>query len=93
MSLEDIPSYFADATGINETTAQLILSLVIIFTLLIPTMYLSRGKNAVTIWLIMTFLGECVVLGLGWLPFWIMIMTIAITVLGIALTTSKAIGG
>ncbi|HUW47051.1 MAG TPA: hypothetical protein VMW50_14845 [Dehalococcoidia bacterium] len=93
MSLEDIPSYFADATGINETTAQLILSLVIIFTLLIPTMYLSRGKNAVTIWLIMTFLGECVVLGLGWLPFWILIMTIAITVLAIALVSSKAIGG
>ena len=93
MSLEDIPSYFADATGINEITAQLLLSLVVIFTLLLPTMYLARGKNAVTIWLIVVFLGECVVLGLGWLPFWIMIMTIAITVLGMAITTSKAIGG
>jgi len=93
MSLEDIPSTFADYFGINETTGQLLLSLVVIFTLLLPTMYLARGKNAVTIWLIVTFLGECIVLGLGWLPFWIMIMTIAITVLGMAITTSKAIGG
>ena len=56
-------------------------------------MYLARGKNAVTIWLIVTFLGECIVLGLGWLPFWILIMTIAIAVLAIALVSSKAIGG
>jgi len=93
MSLEDIPSEFATYFGINETTAQLMLSLVVIFTLLLPTMYLAKGKNAVTIWLIVTFLGECIVLGLGWLPFWIMIMTISITVLGMAVTISKAIGG
>jgi len=93
MSLEDVPSAFADYFGINETTGQLMLSLVVIFTLLLPTMYLAKGKNAVTIWLIAVFLGECVVLGLGWLPFWIMIMTIAVTVLGMSITVSKAIGG
>ena len=93
MSLEDVPSVFADYFGINETTGQLLLSLVVIFTLLLPTMYLAKGKNAVTIWLIATFLVECVVLGLGWLPFWIMTTTIIITVLGMAVTISKAIGG
>ena len=93
MSLEDIPSYFADFTGINLTTAQLILSVVVIFTILLPTMYLTRGKNAPTIWLIMTFLGECIVLGLGWLPFWILIMTITVTVLSIAIFGAIAITG
>ena len=93
MSLEDIPQDFADYFLINLTTAQLILSITVIFMLLLPTMVLARGKNAVTIWLIVTFLGECVVLGLGWLPFWIMIMTIAVTVLAIALVGSRAIGG
>ena len=93
MSLEDIPQDFADYFLINLTTAQLILSIAVIFTILLPVMYLARGRNAVTIWLITTFLGECVVLGLGWLPFWIMIMTIAVTVLAIALAGSKAIGG
>jgi hypothetical protein len=92
MSLEDIPSYFAIYTGINETTAQLLLSLVVIFAILVPVMILSRGKNATTIWLIAVFLGECIVLGLGWLPFWIMIMTIAVTALAIAFLGGK-IGG
>ena len=92
-SLEDIPAYFADFMGINLTTAQLILSIVVICTLLLPTMYLARGKNAPTIWLIMAFLGECIVLGLGWLPFWIMIMTITITALSIAIFGADAITG
>jgi len=93
MSFEDVPTQFADFFDINLVTAQLMLSLVIIFMLLLPVMYLSRGKNAVTIWLIVVFLGECIVLGLGWLPFWIMIMTIAVTVLGIAMVTSKGMTG
>lgn len=93
MSLEDIPQNFADYFGINLTTAELILSVTVIFMILLPTMYLARGRNAVTIWLIVTFLGECIVLGLGWLPFWIMIMTIAVTVLAIAVVGSRAIGG
>ena len=92
MSLEDIPSYFADVTGINETTAQLILSIVVILAILLPTMILAKGKNAVTIWLIAVFFGECIVLGLGWLPFWIMIMTIAVTALSIAWFGSKIAG-
>jgi len=92
MSLEDIPSYFSEFTGINETTAQLLLSLAVIFAILLPVMILSRGKNAVTLWLIAVFLGECVVLGLGWLPFWIMIMTIAVTVLAIAWLGGKLTG-
>lgn len=93
MSLEDIPSAFADYFSINETTAQLILSIVVIMTLLLPVMVLSRGKNASTIWLIATFLGECVVLGLGWLPFWVMIMTIALTALAIAVLGARALTG
>lgn len=93
MSLEDIPQSFADYFDINLTTAQLILSVTVIFMILLPTMYLARGRNALTIWLITTFLGECIVLGLGWLPFWIMIMTIAVTVLAIALVGSRALGG
>jgi hypothetical protein len=82
--IEELPTWLADAWGINETTAQLILSITVILMLLLPVMVLSRGKNAPTIWLITVFFGECIVLGLGWLPFWIMIMTICVTVLSIA---------
>jgi len=92
LSIEDIPEAFADFFGINETTAQLILSIVVIFAILLPTMILAKGKNAVTIWLIMVFIGECIVLGLGWMPLWIMIMTIAVTALSIAWLGSKIAG-
>lgn len=93
MSLEDIPTDFATYFGINETTAQLILSIAVIFMLLLPTMILARGKNAVTVWIIVTFLGECIVLGLGWMPFWVMIMTILVTVLAFAMVTSEVLSG
>ena len=92
-SLEDVPEAFGNFIGVNETTAQLILSIIIILALLLPSMILARGKNAVTVWLIMVFFGELIVLGLGWLPFWVLIMTISVTALSIALIGSNAIGG
>ena len=94
MSLEDWPEALGTFFGINETTAALILSLSVIFAIVLPVMLLTmKQDNAVTIWLIFTFIGECVVLGLGWLPLWIMIMTIVITAIPIAMFGSRAIGG
>ena len=93
MSLEDIPVAFADYFGINEGTAQVILSIVIIFTLLLPTMVLARGKNAVMIWLIVVFLAECLLVGLGWIPFWILIATIALMAFGVAILGVNSITG
>ena len=84
MSLEDIPSAFADFVGINEGTAQVILSVVVIFTLLLPVMLLSKGKNTTTLTLIMLFLAECLCVGLGWLSFWILIGTVAMMAIAIA---------
>lgn len=93
MSLEDIPSEFADAVGITEGTAQVILSIVVIFTLLLPTMLLARGKNATTIYLIMLLLAECLLVGLGWMPFWILIATVAMMAVAIAMLGTKAVTG
>ena len=93
MSLEDIPSTFADYFGINEATAQVLLSLVVVFTLLLPTMYLARGKNAVTIWLIVALLAECLLVGLGWIPFWILIASICMMAMGVAFLGGTITGG
>lgn len=93
MSLEDIPSAFADFVGINEGTAQVILSVVVIFTLLLPTMLLARGKNATMIYLIMTLLAECLLVGLGWMPFWILIATVAMMAVAIAMLGSNVVTG
>ncbi len=94
MSLEDIPAVFADAVGINLLSAQVILSIVVIFALLLPTMILAKGKNAMTIYLLVFVLTECLLVGLGWLNFWILIMTVVVIALGLAkLGTDLVVGG
>jgi len=91
MSLEDIPSQFAEYFGINEATAQVILSIAIIFAILLPTMYLA--KNSRTIHLIVLFLTECLLTGIGWLPFWVLIATVAMMAVAIAVLGVGAVTG
>lgn len=93
MSLEDIPAAFGEYFGINEGTAQMILSVTIIFTILLPTMVLARGKNATMIYLIMLLFAELLLVGLGWMPFWVLIATVAMMGLGIALLGSRIVTG
>ena len=93
MSLEDIPSAMADFFGITETTAQVILSISVLFAILLPTMILAKGKNATLIYLIMTLLAESLLVGLGWLPFWILIATVALMAFGVAVVGTDAVTG
>jgi len=93
MSWEDIPSAFADFVGINEDTAKVILSIVVIFALLLPTMYLSRGTRAITVEIVVLFLAECLLVGIGWLPFWVLIATIAIMAAAVALLGARVVVG
>ena len=83
MSLEDIPQAFADYFDINLLSGQVILSIAVIFALLLPTMILTKGK-APTIYLMVFLLAECLLVGLGWLNFWILIITIVVLVIGMA---------
>ena len=92
-SLESIPAWFADTMDINLATAQVLLSIVMILTVLLPTMYLSRGSKSTTIELVMLFLVECLLVGIGWLPFWILIATVAVLALAIALLGTKLVTG
>jgi len=92
-SLEDIPAYFADFMGISLEAAQVILSIVVILAVLLPTMYLARGTRAITIEIVMLFLCECLLVGIGWLPFWILIATIAVMAIAIAMLGTKVVTG
>ena len=93
MSITNIPSYFADLTGMNEVTAQLILSIFIIFLLLLPYIILTKGEPNPIVSFILIFIGLSIALGLGWAPFWIMIMMIFILVAGVAYLTTKGVTG
>ena len=91
--LESIPVWFADAMDINLATAQTILSIVVLLAVLLPTMYLSRGSKSTTIELVMLFLVECMLVGIGWLPFWILIATIAVMAMAVAFLGTKLVTG
>ena len=93
MSITDIPSYFADLTGMNETTAQLILSVFIIFLFLLPYIVLTKGQPNSIVSLMLIFIGLSVALGLGWAPFWIMIMMLVILVAGVAYLGTRGVTG
>jgi hypothetical protein len=90
--VEDIPAWFADAWGINETTAQVILSIVVIFAMLLPVLYLNKGRG-MTLPLLFFFLAECLLIGIGWMPFWILIGTVAMMAMAIAFLGSRVVTG
>ncbi len=92
-SLESIPVWFADAMGLNLATAQVLLSVVVILAVLLPTMYLSRGSKSITIELIMAFLSMSMLVGIGWLPFWILISCVAVFALAIAFLGAGVVTG
>jgi len=83
-SLEDVPTWFSDVFGITEAAAQVILSVVVILAVLLPTMYLARGTRAITIEIVLLFLTECVLIGIGWLPFWVLIATVAVMAIAVS---------
>lgn len=90
--IEDIPEWLANAWLIDEAVAQVILSIIVIFTILLPVMYLSKGKNP-TLYMIFAFLAECLLVGLGWMPFWILIATCCVMAIAVALLGSNAVLG
>lgn len=93
MSITDIPAYFSEITGMNETTAQLLLSIFIVFLLLLPYIILTRGNPNPIVSLMLVFIGLSIALGLGWAPFWIMIMMIVVLVAGVAMLGTKGVTG
>jgi len=92
-SLESIPTWFSDTMNITLEAAQMILSVSVILAILLPTMYLARGTRAITIEIVMLFLAESLLVGIGWLPFWILIATVAVMALAIASLGTKVVTG
>lgn len=77
MSLESIPTYFSDFMGIPLVAGQAILSLFMILAVMIPTFYLAKGHSNI-VPIMIFFLVEIVLVGLGWLSFWILIATLVL---------------
>jgi hypothetical protein len=92
-SIEDIPTWFSDYMDISLEAAQVILSIIVILAVLLPTMYLARGTRAILIEIVMLFLTESFLVGVGWLPYWVLIATVAIMAMAIATLGTKVVTG
>ena len=94
-SLESIPTWFSDTMNITLEAAQMILSVAVILAVLLPTMYLSmRLKTSSHLpTILMFFLVEALLVGITWLPFWILIATVAVLALAIAALGTKVVTG
>ena len=90
--IEEIPEWLADAWLISDAAAQVILSIVVLFAVLLPTMYLSKGESP-AIYMIVSFLSLCLLVGIGWLPFWVLIATVAIMAIAVAMLSSDVVLG
>jgi len=91
--LEDFPQWLADAFDLTLETAQVLLSLIVILAFLLPTMYLAKGTRAITIEIVVFFLVECLLVGMGWLPFWVLIATVALMAMAVALLGTRVVVG
>ena len=92
ISLEDIPAAVAALWGITLASAQILLSIVVILAVLLPTMYLSKGSNEMVI-IIMVFITISLLVGIGWLPFWILIAIVSVMAIAWAFLGSKVVVG
>jgi len=93
MQVTEIPELLGDYLGVPTATAQVILSLVVFLMVLLPVMLLSRGKKSITVELVTIFLAECALVGIGWLPFWVLVMTAIIVALLWSKLGADLIGG
>ena len=91
--LEDVPTWLSDTWEINLESAQVLLSIVVILAILLPIMYLARGTRALSIEIIMLFLTECLLVGIGWLPFWVLIATVAVMAIAVSLLGTRVVTG
>lgn len=76
-SIESIPTWFSTYFNITLGSAQVILSCIVLLSVMIPVMILSKNRGHL-IDIIMLFLVEGLLVGIGWFPFWFLIATVVL---------------
>ena len=94
-SLEDIPSLFSTAWGIDLISAQLIISTFVILALVLPILVLRAGNKApsLNIEIVLGFIGMALCVGLGWLPIWILIFSVVVVAIASAFLGTEVVFG
>lgn len=95
--VESIPAWLGDYLGITTASAQALLSLIVILAVLLPTIYLAQsGKsksNHTIVYVAFLSITSIFLVGIQWMPFWVLIMEVSAFALVYALLGSNAVGG
>ncbi len=92
-SLEDIPTLFASAWGIDVTSAQLIISAFVILALVLPVLLVRQDRGGFNIEIVLGFIGMSLCVGLGWLHIWVFIASVVLIALASAVFGTEVIFG
>jgi hypothetical protein len=91
-SIEEIPNLLVNVWGIDLVVAQVILSSSVILAIVLPILIIRKdGKFGVEI--IAASFGMFICIGLGWLPLWVMIVSLIMTAVGASSLISAKVGG
>ena len=78
--VNDIPTYLDNQFNFGEFVGGLVASLFVLMIVLLPTIYLTKGK-AYSLYIILSLATMAPLVGMGWLPIWlyiIILLTIAL---------------
>ena len=93
MQVENIPTWLSDAWDISEDSAKVVLSIIVLLFVMLPTLYLARGKRGVLVEVVLLFFTMSFLVGIGWLPFWLLIAAVALMAAAIAMFGSELVTG
>jgi len=88
----EVPTYIDEQFGCGEFVGGLLASLVLLSLILLPLMYLTKGK-AYGIYIVFGLLVLAPLVGLGWLPVWLYIIIILALAIGFGRKLAEVLGG
>ena len=90
--IAEVPAYLDSQLNCGEFVGGLIASVVCLMIVLLPTMYLTKGK-AYSLYIVLSFAVLAPLVGLGWFPVWLYIIIILAIALGFGEKISSFLGG
>ena len=88
----EIPTYIDEQFGVGEFVGGLLASVVFLSILMLPIMYLTKGK-AYSLYIVFGLSVLGVLVGLGWLPVWLYIIMLLMIALAFGRKLADLFGG
>lgn len=88
----EVPTYIDNQLGVGEFIGGLLASLFILMLFLLPTIYLTKGKQA-SLYIILSLVILAPLIALGWFPVYVYILILLLLALGFGKKITDFLGG